>query len=278
MESRSEWPTVCMLGVNVSVAPFELTAATLVQMARATAQKPPPYACATSVHGLIEAHRDLEFRRILNQATVVTPDGMPLVWFGRLARQRLMERVYGPSLMKRVCALSAQYRLRHFFYGGVPGVADDLGQRMASEFPGLQVAGTYCPPFRSLRQEELDHIARVINGSAADVVWVGLSTPKQERWISAVRERLRAKLLGSVGAAFDFYTDRVPQAPRWMQTSGLEWAYRLAQEPRRLWRRYAYNNPRFIYLAALQLAGLKNFTDTKDPAPDCDGRATTKRN
>ncbi len=278
MVRGGEKPTVSILGVNVSVAPFESTAVTLVEMARTPSNNGSRYACATSVHGLIEADRDPEFRRILNKAAFVVPDGMPLVWFGRLRRHREMERVYGPSLMKRVCALSAEHGLRHFFYGGAPGVADDLARRMAGEFPGLQVAGTYCPPFRTLRDDELDQIANVINDAGAQIVWVGLSTPKQERWISAVRDKLESKVLVSVGAAFDFHTGRVRQAPNWMQASGLEWIFRLSREPRRMWRRYAYNNPRFVYLATLQLAGLKDFSDHDDPVSDRDDEMTSKWN
>ena len=165
--------TVSILGVNVSVAPFETTAATLVEMARKPSINGAAYACATSVHGLIEADRDPQFRRILNKAAFVVPDGMPLVWFGRLRRHREMERVYGPSLMKRVCALSAEHELRHFFYGGPPGVADDLARRLATAYPGLQVAGTHSPPYRTLREDELDRVANVINDAEAHIVWVG---------------------------------------------------------------------------------------------------------
>ena len=221
----------------------------------------PAYACATSVHGLIEASHDPEFRKILNTAAFVTADGVPLVWFGRLSGHRSMERVYGPTLMKRVCARAAETGVRHFFYGGAPGVADDLARTMVREFPGLEVAGTYCPPFRKLSEAEMDEVAEIINESKADLVWVGLSTPKQERWIHSIRTRLRAKMLVSVGAAFDFHTGRVIQAPEWMRPTGLEWLFRLVQEPRRLGRRYAYNNPRFLWLAALQLAGIKKFKD-----------------
>ena len=254
--------TVDVLGVRVSVQGLDETAARIVGIAAARrSDDGPAYACATSVHGLIEASRDPEFRRILNTATIVTADGMPLVWFGRLSGHRSMKRVYGPTLMKLVCARAARAGVRHFFYGGAPGVADDLANAMAQEFPGLEVAGTYCPPFRQLSQMETEQVAEAINGSNADMVWVGLSTPKQERWIHAMRPKLRVKMLVSVGAAFDFHTGGVLQAPEWIQPMGLEWLFRLVQEPRRLWRRYAYNNPRFLWLAALQLAGIKKFKE-----------------
>jgi N-acetylglucosaminyldiphosphoundecaprenol N-acetyl-beta-D-mannosaminyltransferase len=170
-----------------------------------------------------------------------------------------MARVYGPDLMRHVCELSAGTGARHFMYGGAPGVPEELGRRLAEAFPGLDVVGAHSPPFRALSQTETSNIARLINASNADIVWVGLSTPKQERWIESVREQLHVKVMLSVGAAFDFHTGRVRQAPGWMQSRGLEWLYRLAQEPRRLWRRYAYNNPIFLGLAFLQITGLKQF-------------------
>jgi N-acetylglucosaminyldiphosphoundecaprenol N-acetyl-beta-D-mannosaminyltransferase len=211
------------------------------------------------VHGVIEGRRDATFRRILNRAALVLPDGMPLVWFGRLRGHRGIQRVYGPGFMEAVLARTAGAAVRHFFYGGQPGVAEDLARRMSARFPGLKIAGTYCPPFRPLSQSELEMVARTINEAGPDIVWVGLSTPKQERWIAEVRERLRAKVVVSVGAAFDYHTGRLRQAPAWMQRAALEWLFRLWQEPGRLWRRYAVNNPRFLGLAVLQLAGLAEF-------------------
>ena len=190
---------------------------------------------------------------------MVLPDGMPMVWFGRLAGRRGMCRVYGPGFMELVCRESATVAIRHFFYGGAPGVADELARRAAARFPGLQVAGTHCPPFRPLTERELDEVAAQINGAQADIVWVGLSTPKQEHWMDLARSRLGARVLISVGAAFDYHTDRLRKAPGAVQAAGLEWAYRLMQEPGRLWRRYAVNNPRFLYFAALQLSGLADF-------------------
>ncbi|HEX9581927.1 MAG TPA: WecB/TagA/CpsF family glycosyltransferase [Gemmatimonadales bacterium] len=211
------------------------------------------------MHGLVEGRRDAAFRRILNRAAMVLPDGMPMVWFGRLAGRRGMCRVYGPGFMELVCRESATVAIRHFFYGGAPGVADELARRAAARFPGLQVAGTHCPPFRPLTERELDEVAAQINGAQADIVWVGLSTPKQEHWMDLARSRLGARVLISVGAAFDYHTDRLRKAPGAVQAAGLEWAYRLMQEPGRLWRRYAVNNPRFLYFAALQLSGLADF-------------------
>lgn len=246
--------TVDVLGVPVAVLSPERAAQLVVAAAESSrSEGSPRYVCATSVHGLIVGSEDVRFREILSESWLVVPDGMPLVWFGWLAGYRPMQRVYGPELTRRVCELSADRQMQHFFYGGAPGVADELAERMRGRFPGLVVAGTYCPPFRPLSDGELAEVAEIINGSRADIVWVGLSTPRQERWISAIRGRLKVKVLVSVGAAFDFHTGRLRQAPSWIQRAGFEWLLRLMQEPGRLWRRYAYNNPRFVYLALRQL-------------------------
>jgi N-acetylglucosaminyldiphosphoundecaprenol N-acetyl-beta-D-mannosaminyltransferase len=251
---------VDVLGVGVST----LTMAETVDRVICWAGEPqnpagPRYVCASTVHGVMEAWRDPALRRILNQAAIITADGMPLVWLARANGHRRAERVYGPTLMLEICRASAVLELRHYFYGGVDGVARALAGGLETRFPGLVAAGWYCPPFRPLTEAEAADVARDINDAGADIVWVGLSTPKQERWISEMRRRLTAKVMLSVGAAFDFHTGRVKQAPPPLQQAGLEWAYRLVQEPRRLWRRYLHNNPMFVMLAMLQLAGLKKF-------------------
>src|SRR5690349_10099980 len=192
------------------------------------------YVAVTGMHGVSESRREPAFRAVLNAAGLVVPDGMPLVWIGRLRGFGLRRRVYGPELMLEFCRATADRRLRHFFYGGAPGVADALAQRMTERFPGLVVAGTWCPPFRPLTPEEDADVVARINASNADVVWVGLSTPKQERWMHQHRDVLHVPVLVGVGAAFDMHTGRVKQAPVWMREHGLEWFYRLVQEPRRL--------------------------------------------
>jgi N-acetylglucosaminyldiphosphoundecaprenol N-acetyl-beta-D-mannosaminyltransferase len=170
---------------------------------------------------------------------------MPLVWCCRRVGLPT-ERVYGPDLMLAVLEQGVQAGWRSYFYGGLPGVADQLAARMSERFPGLVVAGTHSPPFGPLSPEEDDEIVARINAAEPDLVWVGLSTPKQERWMAAHVGRLQAPVLLGVGAAFDFHAGRVRQAPSWVQRSGMEWAYRLSREPRRLWRRYLRNNPAFV--------------------------------
>jgi N-acetylglucosaminyldiphosphoundecaprenol N-acetyl-beta-D-mannosaminyltransferase len=204
------------------------------------------YVCVTGVHGVMESRRDSELQRIHHDAGLVTPDGMPLVWLARRAGFPHVDRVYGPDLLLACCEISVRRGYRHFFYGGGAGVPELLAERLSRRFPGLCVAGTYSPPFRPLQPQEDEDVVQRLNASGADIVWVGLSTPKQERWMHEHRGRLGAAVLIGVGAAFDFHAGLKRQAPRWMQRSGLEWLFRLAHEPRRLWRRYSYNNVRFV--------------------------------
>lgn len=214
----------------------------------------PRYVCVTGVHGVMESQDDEELRRIHNEAGLVTPDGMPLVWLGRLAGFRGVERVYGPDLMLACCELSARCGFRNFLYGGGEGVADRLARSLVARFPGLRVVGTLSPPFRPLTPEEDAEVVRRIRRSRADLVWVGLGTPKQERWMAAHVGRLGGAVLLGVGAAFDFHAGLKRQAPAWMQRAGLEWLFRMCSEPRRLGPRYLVNNPRFLWSLAREAA------------------------
>jgi N-acetylglucosaminyldiphosphoundecaprenol N-acetyl-beta-D-mannosaminyltransferase len=223
-------------------------------------QRQPNYVCVRDVHGVVESQRDERLRQIHNNAGMVTPDGMPLVWISKLKGHLQVDRVYGPDLMLALCRRSLEKGYRHFFYGGAEGVPERLAQRLQQRFPGLRVVGTYSPPFRPLTEVEDEAIVRTINASQADIVWVGLSTPKQEKWMAEHVGRLNASVLLGVGAAFDFHAGLKRQAPRWIQRSGFEWLFRLLTEPRRLWRRYLVNNPTFIFLITLQLLGLRKYS------------------
>jgi N-acetylglucosaminyldiphosphoundecaprenol N-acetyl-beta-D-mannosaminyltransferase len=203
------------------------------------------YVCVTGVHGVMESQDDADLMRIHNESGLTTPDGMPMVWASHRAGATDVERVYGPDLMLAVCEVASRRGWRSFFYGGKDGVPELLASRLQERFPGLDVAGTYSPPFRELTAEEGEEVVAMINASRPHLVWVGLSTPKQERWMARHIDRLDANALIGVGAAFDIHAGLLPQAPPWMQARGLEWLYRLAKEPRRLWRRYLRNNPRF---------------------------------
>lgn len=218
------------------------------------------YVCVTGVHGVIEAQNDAEFRHILNNSALTTPDGMPMVWVGRLRGFRNMRRVYGPDFMLELCRLSIERNYTHMFYGGKPGIAEALRDALVYRMPGLQVVGTFTPPFQALNQDEESALISQINELRPDVLWVGLSTPKQERFMANYLHKLNVKLMVGVGAAFDIHTGHVKDAPGWMKISGLQWLHRLWQEPKRLWRRYLVNNPIFVYRIVLQLVGIHRYT------------------
>lgn len=218
------------------------------------------YVTVTGVHGVMESQRDENIRRIHNEAGMVTPDGMPLVWASHRQGHKHVDRVYGPDLMLAVCEHSLETGHKHFLYGGAEHVPPMLAEKLQARFPGLQIVGTYSPPFRPLTPEEDEDIIKMIDDSGADIVWVGLSTPKQEKWMSAHIGRLQAPVMIGVGAAFDFHAGLKSQAPHWMQRRGLEWFYRLVTEPRRLWKRYLINNPIFIWKIAGQMLGLRRYS------------------
>ena len=247
---------VNVLGVGISVINLQTALAAIADAVRARRKG---YICVTGVHGVMEAQADAAFRRILNQAFLCTPDGMPMVWMGRLRGNREMRRVYGPDLMLEVCAWSETSGCRHFFYGGGEGVAEQLRDQLVKRFPKLPVAGCYTPPFRPLNADEMKQLQETIRASRPDILWVGLSTPKQEKFMAEFLPQLDVTLMVGVGAAFDFHSGRVKQAPRWMQRTGLEWFFRLCQEPRRLASRYFRNNPRFVLKAIGQLCGLGKY-------------------
>jgi N-acetylglucosaminyldiphosphoundecaprenol N-acetyl-beta-D-mannosaminyltransferase len=245
---------VNVLGVNVSAIDMGMALAAIQRWVESGEHQ---YVCVTGVHGVMESQRDESLRAIHNNAGLVTPDGMPLVWLSRLRGARHVQRIYGPDLMLACCELSVQHEWRHFMFGGAPGVPELLSDRLRKRYPGLKIVGTFSPPFRPLTDGEDEEIVRLINEAQPDIVWVGLSTPKQERWMAAHLNRLQARVLLGVGAAFDFHAGLKRQAPRWMQHVGMEWVFRLATEPRRLWRRYLTNNPRFVWSLIRQSFGMR---------------------
>ncbi len=210
---------------------------------------------AAAVHLVMVAQEDAEVRRAVLDATLVVPDGQPLVWALRALGHRTATRVYGPDLMERYCEHAAQTGTTGFLYGGRNEAAlVKLAVNLRTRFPGLDLVGAHSPPFREPTAEEDERVAERIDASGAQVVWVGIGQPRQEQWMARMRPRLAAPMLIAVGAAFDFHAGLVPQAPAWMGRHGLEWTYRLAREPRRLWRRYARYNPRFVAAFARQYA------------------------
>lgn len=249
-------PRYNVLGVGVSVLTLD-QARDLVVGVRGRRQA--GYICLATVNSISEARYDPAYRRVLNASWLTTPDGMPMVWMAHRQGHHAVTRVYGPDLLLAVCDAGRATGLRHFFYGGAPGVADELARRLSSRFPGLVIAGTYSPPYRPLTAGEFTDLQALISAAQADVIWIGLGTPKQDRFMAEHWNRLEAGVLIGVGAAFDFHSGRLRQAPLWMQRSGLEWLYRLCQEPRRLAVRYLVYNPLFILRAAAQLTGLKSY-------------------
>lgn len=207
----------------------------------------------TGAHGMVEASENPDFKQVLKNFYLNLPDGTPLVWMAKLRGFKNAARCYGPDVFAAVIEKSVIHNLSHFFCGGKPGVAEELRDVVAQRWQGVQVVGTFCPPFRPLTHEELTELAAMINDSGASIVWIGLGTPKQEIFAAALAPLLCGKLIITIGAAFDFYTGNVRQAPKWVQHIGLEWFFRLLQEPRRLAPRYLKIVPKFALIAMISL-------------------------
>jgi N-acetylglucosaminyldiphosphoundecaprenol N-acetyl-beta-D-mannosaminyltransferase len=213
------------------------------------------WVCAVAVHAVMVAQTDPEMRAALVESSLTVPDGMPLVWAANMLGEDLPNRVYGPELMERYSRRCVEAGHRVWLYGGRDqGSLVQLALSMRRQHPGIQIVGGYSPPFRDLTEEEEDSLAKQINDARPDVLWVGIGVPKQEKWMARMRDRVEVPVMCGVGAAFDFHAGRISQAPRWMQERGLEWTYRIVQEPRRLLPRYVYYNPRFLAAFARQMA------------------------
>jgi N-acetylglucosaminyldiphosphoundecaprenol N-acetyl-beta-D-mannosaminyltransferase len=208
---------------------------------------------ATGAHGLVEAHKDSSFKSILSSFYWNLPDGMPLVWWGRLKGHASMDRCYGPDFFAAILQATSELEVAHFFCGGKPGVAEELTQAVEYKFGNKRVSGTYSPPFSPMQEKDWSNLVAKITESTAQIIWIGLSTPKQEKLAYELSKRVKVRYIITVGAAFDFHTGRLAQAPRWMQVFGLEWFYRLCKEPRRLWKRYIEIVPKFAILAGADL-------------------------
>ena len=255
LKAPIELPRANVLGVGVhAVTPL----GAVELLADAVANGGKGYVCVTGVHGVMEAQRSDSFRRALDQAWLVLPDGMPTVWLGKL-QGCAMDRVFGPDLMWNLCGRSVPCGTTHYLYGGRPGVVTTLRLVLERCFPGIRVVGTVTPPFRPLTRDEeagfIDEVSRL----RPDVIWVGLSTPKQEKFMAEMIDRLDCKLMIGVGAAFDIHTGNLKDAPEWIKRLGVQWLHRLYQEPRRLWKRYLVNNSAFLWSVALQLTGLRRY-------------------
>ena len=265
VSSSASMPWINLLGVRVSAVDMT-SAVRFVVDAIAAGER--SYICVRDVHGIVRCQSDLALREAHNRAFLVTPDGMPLVWSLKLSGHRSARRVYGPDLMLALFDRGRQHGLRHFLFGTTPEVLAQLESRLAAAFPGVSFVGSHAPPFRELSTGEEEQIVGELNRARPDIVWVGLGTPKQELWMARMRDRLEAPMLIGVDAAFDFHAGVRRQAPRFIQRSGFEWLFRLACEPRRLWRRYAVAVPSFLGLAMLQALGLRDFRIDTPPRTD----------
>ena len=243
--------------VGISALNMDLAARVILDAVR---QRRKGYVCVTNVHAVMEGYDDPRVKSALNGAMLCTPDGMPMVWLGRSAGNTEMSRVYGPDLMLRLCEDSCQEGFRHFFYGGANGAATELSAKLSARFPKLVVAGIYEPLFRPLNGAEERQLIEMVGIARPDFFWVGLSTPKQDKFMAEYSPKLDATVMLGVGAAFDFHSGRIRQAPAWLQRVGMEWFFRLCMEPRRLWKRYLKHNPRFVYHVLRQRLGLEKFT------------------
>ena len=244
-------PSAAVLGIPLALTDYEGTLDWIDGMAEARRRG---YLCVAATHTVMASQEDPGLREAVLGADFTVPDGQPLVWALNLLGHRLGNRVYGPDLMDRACARAARTGRRMYLYGGRDqGALVQLTRNLRLRHPGLQIVGGHVPPYRELTREEEAAVAADIQRSGAEVVWVGIGVPRQEKWMARMTPRLRSHVLIGVGAAFDFHGGLIRQAPAWLQKLGLEWAFRLAQEPRRLWRRYLRYNPRFIAGFARQL-------------------------
>jgi len=236
--------TLDVLGVKVSVTNPKLATDAIEQWIH---EKYKTYVCVAPVSTVMDCQSNEQYRDIVNHAGMTTPDGMPLVWIGKM-RGLPIERTYGPDLMLSMCDLGQEKGYRHYFYGGTEETNNHLVKRLQERFPQINIAGCYAPPNQEVNTLENQEVLNQINEKNPDIVWVGLGSPKQDVWMSNHREKLQAPVIIGVGAAFDFIAGTKAQAPIWMRKSGLEWLFRLCSEPKRLWRRYLVGNSQFLYL------------------------------
>ena len=247
-------PAVGILGVKVHATAMDRAVAR-IESAIANGER--GYVCVTGVQGVMEAQVDTNLKRIINGALLTIPDGRPTVWVGWLRGFHQMRQVTGPTMMLELCDISAKKGYTHFFYGGNDGVAEQLKQSLTARYPGMKVVGTYTPPFRALTADEEADLIRMVAEAKPDFFWVGLSTPKQERFMDQYKDKLDAKIMFGVGAAFDMHTGRIKDAPYWMKFTGTQWLHRIYQDPKRLWKRYLVNNPKFVWQITLELLGFR---------------------
>jgi N-acetylglucosaminyldiphosphoundecaprenol N-acetyl-beta-D-mannosaminyltransferase len=271
MNYNAKHETAKVLGIPVEPLNMESTIARIQEECE---EKRKGYVCFIGVHGIMEAQRDPELSQVYARATLMVPDGTPTVWVGRWQGFHGMQRVPGPDLMLEIFQRKEFADRTHFLYGGKEGVADELHSSLTRRFPWVRIIGTYTPPFRDLTRDEEESLAVRIQALKPDMIWVGISTPKQERFMMRILPLLDSCLMFGVGAAFDFHTGRIKDAPQWVKRAGLQWLHRLIQDPRRLFWRYLRNNTAFLWHISLQLTGLRTYPPT-EVNPGLSGRSQT---
>ena len=262
-------PAANVLGVNVDAIDMEQAIAHISGLLQGSIKS---YVCVAGVHGVMEAQRDAQLFDVYAGSEMTIPDGMPLVWVGHMQSLVSMQRVTGPDLMREIFRRKEFSEVTHFLYGGREGVAEELCRNLTEQFPWTKIVGTYTPPYRDLSDEEHQHVVSVVAELKPDIVWVGISCPRQEVFMARYLPELETTLMFGVGAAFDYHTGRIRDCSEWIKRAGLQWLHRLLQDPRRLWWRYARNNPAFIARVAMQMlrarsrvreAGMKNVEATR---------------
>jgi N-acetylglucosaminyldiphosphoundecaprenol N-acetyl-beta-D-mannosaminyltransferase len=259
MNRSKRRPAAKLLGISVEALDMERT---LNRIAGELEARRKGYICMAGVHGIMEAYRNAELAAVYAASSMTVPDGTPTVWVGRWQGHKAMRRVAGPDLMLEVFRRKEFAGCTHFLYGGEEHVAEELRERFSLRFPWARILGTYTPPHRDLNAEEEQSLIARMRELKPDIIWVGISTPRQERFMHRYLHRLDTTLMFGVGAAYDFHTGRIHDAPQWIKTIGMQWLHRLLQDPRRLWKRYLRNNPAFLWHIALQLSGMRQYPHT----------------
>jgi N-acetylglucosaminyldiphosphoundecaprenol N-acetyl-beta-D-mannosaminyltransferase len=254
-----------VLGIGIDAVNMEEA---LERIAAELRQRRKGYVCLAGVHGVMEAQRDLGLAAIYAGAALAAPDGMPTVWMGHHQGFEEMERVPGPDLMLEVIGREEFCGYSHFLCGGKPGVAEELREHLLARYPFVKIAGTYTPPFGPMTHAQDMELIDMVGRLQPDIIWVGISTPKQERFMARYLPLLDTTLMFGVGAAFDFHTGRIADCADWIKRAGLQWLDRLIQDPKHLWKRYLRNNPPFLFYSFLQLAGLKTYLLQPPPEPE----------
>jgi N-acetylglucosaminyldiphosphoundecaprenol N-acetyl-beta-D-mannosaminyltransferase len=259
MKATDSRPAAHVLGVDVDAIDMEGALRRITVLLQDSRKS---YVCVAGVHGVMEAQQNPQLLKIYSGSEMTIPDGMPLAWVGRMQGHIAMQRVTGPDLMLEVFRRKEFSQVTHFLYGGRDGIAEELRDKLTERFPWVKIVGTYTPPFRELSEAEAAQFMSVTAALKPDIIWIGISCPKQEIFMARYLPDLETKLMFGVGAAFDYHTGHIRDCADWIKHAGLQWLHRLLQDPRRLWRRYLRNNPAFVWKITLQMLGVRRYPST----------------